>query len=426
MMNRRIFLGQSAAVAGLAMGVSTHARANTLKSAQIVVVGAGYGGATTAKYLRLLSNNTAQVTLIEPNAEFISCPMSNLVVGGSRQIGEITTSYAGLEKNHGVKMVKDAVVSIDSQKKTVQLASGTSIKYDKLVLSPGIGMMMDSVEGLDAANKAGVTLQAWKAGPETVALHKQIAEMKDGGVFAISIPLAPYRCPPGPYERACQVASYLKQHKPKSKVLVLDANQDVISKGKLFKDAWAQMYPGMIEYRPEHKVTAVDAKTRTLKFDVQDDVKADVLNVLPQMRAGDLVVKAGLADANGRWSSVNFLNFESTKAKDVHIIGDSIQIAPLMPKSGHMANQHAKVTAAAIVAELAGIAINPQPVLTNTCYSFVSATDVIHVASVHQYVAEEKTFKTVAGSGGVSTAPTALEGTYAWGWAKNIWSDALV
>ena len=425
-MNRRIFLGHSAAVAGLAIGVSTQVRANTLTSAQIVVVGAGYGGATTAKYLRLLSNNTAQVTLIEPNAEFISCPMSNLVVGGSRQIGEITTSYAGLEKNHGVKLVKDAVVSIDSQKKTVQLASGASIKYDKLVLSPGIGMMMDSVEGLDAANKAGVTIQAWKAGPETVALHKQIAEMKDGGVFAISIPLAPYRCPPGPYERACQVASYLKQHKPKSKVLVLDANQDVISKGKLFKDAWAQMYPGMIEYRPEHKVTGVDAKTRTLQFDVQDDIKADVLNVLPQMRAGDLIVKAGLADANGRWSSVDFLNFESTKAKDVHIIGDSIQIAPLMPKSGHMANQHAKVTAAAIVAELAGIAINPQPVLTNTCYSFVSATDVVHVASVHQYVAAEKTFKTVAGSGGVSTAPTALEGTYAWGWAKNIWSDALV
>jgi hypothetical protein len=250
--------------------------------------------------------------------------------------------------------------------------------------------------------------------------------MKDGGVYALSIPMAPYRCPPGPYERVCQVANYLKKHKPKSKVLVLDANQDVTSKGKLFKEAWAKMYPGIIEYRPQHNVTAVDAKTRTLKFDVQDDVKADVLNVLPLMRAGDLVVKAGLADANGRWSTVNYLNFESTKAKDVHIIGDSIQVAPLMPKSGHMANQHAKVTAAAIVAELAGIAINPQPVLTNTCYSFVNESEVVHVASVHQYVAAEKTFKTVAGSGGLSTAPTALEGTYAWGWAKNIWSDALV
>ena len=425
-MNRRIFLGQSAAVAGLAMGVSTQTRANTLKTAQVVVVGAGYGGATAAKYLRLLSNNTAQVTLIEPNAQFISCPMSNLVVGGSRQIAEITSPYAGLEKNHGVKMVKDSVASIDATKKTVLLASGKTVKYDKLVLSPGIGLMMESIEGLDAANKAGVTLQAWKAGPETVALHKQIADMKDGGVYALSIPMAPYRCPPGPYERVCQVANYLKKHKPKSKVLVLDANQDVTSKGKLFKEAWAKMYPGIIEYRPQHNVTAVDAKTRTLKFDIQDDVKADVLNVLPLMRAGDLIVKAGLADANGRWSTVNYLNFESTKAKDVHIIGDSIQVAPLMPKSGHMANQHAKVTAAAIVAELAGIAINPQPVLTNTCYSFVNETEVVHVASVHQYVAAEKTFKTVAGSGGLSTAPTALEGVYAWGWAKNIWSDSLV
>lgn len=425
-MNRRHFLGQSAAVAGLAFGLNGQAQASSLKSAQIVVVGAGYGGATAAKYLRLLSNNTAQVTLIEPNPQFISCPMSNLVVGGSRQLSELSVQYAGLEKNHGVKMVKDSVASIDREKKTVQLASGQTVKYDKLVLSPGIGLMMDKIEGLDAANKAGVTLQAWKAGPETVALHKQISEMKDGGVYALSIPLAPYRCPPGPYERVCQVANYLKKNKPKSKVLVFDANQDVTSKGKLFKEAWAKLYPGIIQYMPEHNVTAIDAKTRTIKFEVQDDVKADVLNILPPMSAGDLVVKSGLADANGRWSNVNFLNFESVAAKDIHIIGDSIQIAPAMPKSGHMANQHAKVTAAAIIAELSGFAINPQPVLTNTCYSFVNDTDVVHVASVHQYVAAEKTFKTVPGSGGLSPAPTALEGTYAWGWAKNIWADSLV
>lgn len=425
-MNRRHFLGQSAAVAGLAFGLNGQAQASSLKSAQIVVVGAGYGGATAAKYLRMLSNNTAQVTLIEPNPQFISCPLSNLVVGGSRQLNELSVQYSGLEKNHGVKMVKDSVASIDRQNKTVRLASGQTVKYDKLVLSPGIGLMMDKIEGLDAANKAGVTLQAWKAGPETVALHKQIAEMKDGGVFALSIPLAPYRCPPGPYERVCQVANYLKKNKPKSKVLVFDANQDVTSKGKLFKEAWANLYPGIIQYMPEHNVTAIDAKTRTIKFEVQDDVKADVLNILPPMSAGDLIVKSDLADANGRWSNVNFLNFESAAAKDIHIIGDSIQIAPAMPKSGHMANQHAKVTAAAIIAELSGFAINPQPVLTNTCYSFVNDTDVVHVASVHQYVAAEKTFKTVPGSGGLSPAPTALEGTYAWGWAKNIWADSLV
>jgi sulfide dehydrogenase [flavocytochrome c] flavoprotein subunit len=425
-MDRRHFLGQSAAVAGLAFGLNGQAQASSLKSAQIVVVGAGYGGATAAKYLRLLSNNTAQVTLVEPNPQFISCPMSNLVVGGSRQLNEISVQYAGLEKNHGIKMIKDSVASIDRQKKTVQLASGKTVKYDKLVLSPGIGLMMDKIEGLDAANKAGVTLQAWKAGPETVALHKQLSEMRDGGVYALSIPLAPYRCPPGPYERACQVANYLQKNKPKSKVLVLDANQDVTSKGKLFKEAWAKLYPGIIQYMPEHNVTGIDAKTRTIKFDVQDDVKADVLNILPPMSAGDLIVKSGLADANGRWSNVNFLNFEAVAAKDIHIIGDSIQVAPLMPKSGHMANQHAKVTAAAIIAELSGFAINPQPVLTNTCYSFVNDTDVVHVASVHQYVAAEKTFKTVPGSGGLSPAPTALEGTYAWGWAKNIWADSLV
>jgi len=425
-MNRRHFLGQSAAVAGLAFGLNGQASASSLKSAQIVVVGAGYGGATAAKYLRMLSNNTAQVTLIEPNPEFISCPLSNLVVGGSQQLSTLSVPYSGLAKNHGVKMVKDMVASIDRQKKTVQLASGQTVKYDKLVLSPGIGLMMDRVEGLEAANKAGVTLQAWKAGAETTALHKQIAEMRDGGVYALSIPLAPYRCPPGPYERVCQVASYLQKNKPKSKVLVFDANQDVTSKGKLFKEAWAKLYPGIIQYSPEHNVTAVDAKTRTIKFEVQEDVKADVLNILPPMRAGDLIVKAGLADANARWSNVNFLNFESAVAKDIHIIGDSIQVAPAMPKSGHMANQHAKVTAATIIAELSGFAVNPQPVLTNTCYSFVNATDVVHVASVHQYVPAEKTFKTVAGSGGLSPAPTALEGTYAWGWAKNIWADSLV
>jgi sulfide dehydrogenase [flavocytochrome c] flavoprotein chain len=425
-MNRRHFLGQSAAVAGLAFGLNGQATASSLKSAQIVVVGAGYGGATAAKYLRMLSNNTAQVTLIEPNPEFISCPLSNLVVGGSQQLSALSVPYAGLAKNHGVKMVKDMVASIDRQKKTVQLASGQTVKYDKLVLSPGIGLMMDRIEGLEAANKAGVTLQAWKAGAETTALHKQIAEMRDGGVYALSIPLAPYRCPPGPYERVCQVASYLQKNKPKSKVLVFDANQDVTSKGKLFKEAWAKLYPGIIQYSPEHNVTAVDAKTRTIKFEVQEDVKADVLNILPPMRAGDLIVKAGLADANARWSNVNFLNFEAVAAKDIHIIGDSIQVAPAMPKSGHMANQHAKVTAAAIIAELSGFAVNPQPVLTNTCYSFVNATDVVHVASVHQYVPAEKTFKTVPGSGGLSPAPTALEGTYAWGWAKNIWADSLV
>jgi NADPH-dependent 2,4-dienoyl-CoA reductase/sulfur reductase-like enzyme len=351
--------------------------------------------------------------------------MSNLVVGGSRTISEITSSYDNLSKRHGIKMIQDSVVSMDADKKTVKLASGKTLRYDKAVVSPGVTLMMNSIEGLEQANKAGVTLQAWKAGAETVALHKQLAAMRDGGTFILSVPEAPYRCPPGPYERACQVANYLKQNKPKSKVIVLDANQDVTSKGALFKKVWAEQYAGIIEYLPKHNVIAVDAKTKTVKLEVQDDIQGDVLNLLPAMSAGEIAVKTGLANSNGRWVNVNFLNFESTAQKDIHVLGDSIQIAPAMPKSGHMANQHAKVAAAAIVAELSSWEVNPAPVLTNTCYSFVNTKEVVHVASVHQYNAAEKTFKTVPGSGGLSPAPSTLEGVYAWGWAHNIWADSL-
>ena len=423
-MNRRHFLGVSS---GASLGLLAGCASNpiNISKANVVVVGGGYGGATAAKYIRLFSNNSAQVTLIEPNTEFISCPMSNLVVGGHTSIANLSTPYDNLSKRHGIKVVKDMVTSIDAKQKTVRLASGAAIKYDKLVLSPGVDMMMDRVEGLQKANQEGVTVQAWKAGPETVLLRKQLESMKDGGVYAISIPTAPYRCPPGPYERACQVASYFKQFKPKSKVLILDANDDVTSKGGLFKKAWASMYPGMIEYRPKHNVVAVDSNKKVIKFDVQDDVKADVLNILPMMRAGNIAVQSGLANSNARWVNVNYINFESTAAKDIHVLGDSIQVAPLMPKSGHMANSHAKVAAAAVVAELGGLEINQTPVLTNTCYSFISADEVVHVASVHQYDAKDKTFKTVPGSGGLSAEASKLEGVYAWGWARNIWADSL-
>ena len=423
-MNRRHFLGVSS---GASLGLLAGCASNpiNISKANVVVVGGGYGGATAAKYIRLFSNNSAQVTLIEPNTEFISCPMSNLVVGGHTSIANLSTPYDNLSKRHGIKVVKDMVTSIDAKQKTVRLASGATIKYDKLVLSPGIDMMMDRVEGLQKANQEGVTVQAWKAGPETVLLRKQLESMKDGGVYAISVPTAPYRCPPGPYERACQVASYFKQFKPKSKVLILDANDDVTSKGGLFKKAWASMYPGMIEYRSKHNVVAIDSKKKVIKFDVQDDVKADVLNILPMMRAGNIAVQSGLANSNARWVNVNYINFESTAAKDIHVLGDSIQVAPLMPKSGHMANSHAKVAAAAVVAELGGLEINQTPVLTNTCYSFISADEVVHVASVHQYDAKDKTFKTVPGSGGLSAEASKLEGVYAWGWARNIWADSL-
>ena len=427
-MKRRSFVGASLALGSLGSLGSLVGCASTgtiPASAKVVVIGGGYGGATAAKYVRMLSDYKIDVVLVEPNASFISCPISNLVIGGSKTMGDITSPYDNLSSKHGVTQVRDMVSRIDPAKKTVTLAGGASIAYDKLIVSPGIDMLWGGIEGLQAANASGQILHAWKAGAETLALRKQLEAMPDGGVYALSIPLAPYRCPPGPYERASQVASYFKQFKPKSKVLILDANPDVTSKGPLFKKFWADNYQGLLEYRGGHRAVAVDAKTNTVKFEVQDDVKADVLNVLPNMSAGAIAMQSGLANANARWCDVNYLTFESTAAKDVHVIGDSVLSAPAMPKSGHMANSHGKVVAAAVVAQLSGLEVNAQPVLNNTCYSFVNDKLVIHVASVHQYVAAEKTFKAVAGSGGVSPGPTELEGVYAMSWAQNIWADTL-
>lgn len=424
MLQRRSFL-QSAAALSL-LGAAGCATTSIPAKARVVVIGGGYGGATAAKYVRLLSDHKIDVVLIEPNAAFVSCPISNLVLGGSKQIADITTPYSGLARNHGVTVVKDMARSIDTGRKTVTLAGGATIAYDKLVVSPGIDLLFNTIEGSEAANASGQVLQAWKAGPETVALRRQLEAMPDGGVYALTIPEQPFRCPPGPYERACQVAWYFKNAKPRSKVLILDANPDVVSKGALFKRVWAEQYRGIIEYRPQHKTVAVDPRAGVVKFEIQEDVKAAVINALPSMRAGAIAVQAGLNNlANNRWCGVNYLTFESTAAKDVHVIGDSIQIAPGMPKSGHMANAHGKVAAAAIVAQLSGWAVNPAPLLTNTCYSFVDDRNVVHVASVHAYDNADRTFKTIPGSGGLSAAPTELEGTYAMNWARNIWADTL-
>ncbi len=417
-------LAGTSSLAGLVGCAAPHALSSGGK-AKVVVVGGGYGGATAAKYLRLLSDARLDVTLIEPNTSFVSCPLSNLVLGGSKTMADITRPYDTLASKHGVHIVRDTVTALDATQKTVTLAGGSTLPYDKLILSPGIDLLWRSVEGLQAANTSGRILQAWKAGPETLALRKQLEAMPDGGVYALTIPEAPYRCPPGPYERACQVASYFKKAKPRSKVLILDANPDVTSKPALFKKAWAEDYKGIVEYRPQHNAIAVDAATNTVKFDVQDDVKAAVLNVLPAMSAGRIAVQSGLANANARWCNVHYQTFESTAAKDVHVIGDAIQVASGMPKSGHMANNHAKVTAAAVVAQLLGVEVEANPLLMNTCYSFISDNRVVHVASVHAYAAAEKTYKVIAGTAGVSGAASELEGVYALDWAKNIWADCL-
>jgi sulfite dehydrogenase len=417
--SRRTILGAGAALAATSLvGCATTGGPSI---GRVVVIGGGYGGATAAHYLKMWGGNI-DVTLVERNASFVSCPISNLVIGGHKQMADITLGYSTLSAL-GVKVVRGEVTAIDPAAKTVRLADGSALPYDRVVVSPGIGFMNDGVGGLQAALDSGRVTHSWQAGPQTVALRKQLEAMPDGGVYAMSIPLAPYRCPPGPYERACMVASYFKVAKPKSKVIIYDANPDIQSKKGLFMKAWETHYAGMIEYKPNAVLREVGADN-TAKFDFED-VKHAVLNVIPNQRAGDIARTAGLVNVNNRWCGVNWLTMESTAVPGIHVLGDATMSAPAMPKSGHMANQHAKVAAAAIINLLKGEAVNTTPVVMNTCYSFVTARDVVHVASVHQYDAADKTFKTVPGSGGLSAAANQIEGRYALSWARNIWTDML-
>jgi NADPH-dependent 2,4-dienoyl-CoA reductase/sulfur reductase-like enzyme len=396
--------------------------ATTSGKARVVVVGGGFGGATAAKYIRMW-DPAIEVVMVERSDAFVSCPLSNLVLGGSKSMADITHRYSGLQR-HGVSVVRDEVTAVDAAKRSVRLARGGDLPYDRLIVSPGIDFMFDQIQGSEAAMNAGSVLHAWKAGPQTVALRKQLEGMRDGGVYVLSVPLAPYRCPPGPYERASQVASYFKKAKPRSKVLILDANPDVTSKGKLFKQAWADLYKGMIEFRGNARAVGVDPGKRTVKLEVED-VRGDVLNVIPPQRAGDIAVKAGLITANNRWCGVDWRTLESTAVKNVHVLGDATLSAPGMPKSGSMANQQAKMCAAAVIALINGRQPDPAPKIVNTCYSYVSDKEAMHVASVHTWNDKSKTLTTVPGSGGVSSARSELEGAYAWAWAVNIWQDVL-
>ena len=425
MITRRDFLKTSAlTAAGSTALAGLSGCATTLgggSRGHVVIVGGGYGGATTAKYLRMWSKGTVDVTLIERNPTFISCPISNLVIGGIKQMEDITVSYDNLKSKWGVRLITDEVTGVDTAQRRVTTAKNGILTYDRLVLSPGIDFMSDAVAGL-SGNEERIP-HAWKAGPQTVLLRKQLEDMADGGVYAIHIPKVPYRCPPGPYERACLVANYLRQAKPKSKVLVLDANGEIQSKKALFTKAF-ESYKGLIEYVPNSELRGVDAASRTAELEF-DKVRADVLNVIPPMRAGNIAITAGLPLINERWVDVDWLTMEAKGVPGVHVLGDALFPAPTMPKSGHMANQHGKVAAAAILNLFEGIAPNPTPVVMNTCYSFVDSKNVIHVASVHQYDAEKKQPMPVQGAGGVSAAANEIEGKAALAWAKNIWADML-
>jgi len=420
---RRGFLRRAAAL-GAASALPACAVPAPRHAPRVVVIGAGFGGATAAKYLRLWSGGAIDVVLVDPAARFVSCPLSNLVVGGQLPFDDIVVPDAGLEA-HGVRRVRAAAAAVDADRREVVLAGGERLRYDRLVVAPGIDFRRDAVDGLAAAPEEAFP-HAWKAGPQTALLARQLAAMPDGGTFVIAIPPAPYRCPPGPYERACLVADALRRRNPRATLIVLDGNPDLVSKGALFRRAWAD-HGKRIDYRPQSRVVACDARTRTLVTEMGERVRGDVVNLIPPQRAADLAVAAGLVPAQGTWCPVDWLALESTLVPGVHVLGDATLSAPGMPKSGHMANQHGKAAAAAVIARLAGEAPAP-PVMVNTCYSFVDAAHAIRVSSVHRYDAASRTVAPVAGAGGVSAAETsqwALEAGYARGWARTIWADTL-
>lgn len=418
---RRDFLklaGVGAASIG-ALGVSRTASAQS--GAHIVVVGGGFGGAACARYVKKFNPN-ATVTLVEQSKQFVTCPFSNYVIADWRTINTITHNYTAMKK-HGVDVVHDTATAIDTTGRKVSLKSGKSLAYDKLVVAPGIDFKWGAIEGYDE-RAAEIMPHAWKAGPQTLLLRKKLLAMRNGDTFIMVAPANPFRCPPGPYERASVIADYLKNYKPRSKILILDA-KEAFSKQGLFTDGWNKLYPGMIEWVPGAKggkVQSVNIKTMTVEGEL-DKHKGAVVNVIPPQMAGKIARDAGLADDSG-WCPVDPRTFESKKQKGVYVIGDAANAAP-MPKSGFASNSHAKMAAAAITAELAG-----QPpsdgVYVNTCYSLLARDYGISVANIYRMTADG--IKEVAGSGGVSpkeadAAFRAEEAKYALGWYASIVAD---
>jgi sulfide dehydrogenase [flavocytochrome c] flavoprotein subunit len=418
--NRREFIKLAGAASALLFSNIGFARAAKPPIGRVVVIGCGYAGATVAKYLRLWSLGAIEVIVVEPNAQFVSCPLSNLVLGGSKSINDLTFGYDALKSNHGIKWVQDSVTAIDANAKKVKMLRG-ELSYDRLIVAPGIDLNYETLPALASAEAQQLIPHAWKAGWQTVNLRKQLEVMPDGGAFVMNVPKAPYRCPPGPYERACQVASYFKAHKPKSKVIVLDANSEIISKKGLFAKVFNETYTGIVDYRPDNAIIGIDVATKTVSTDF-DKIKADVLNFIPPQRAGKIAQIANLTEKDYPWCDVNFLTYESKLVPNVHVLGDSV--AAGLPKSAHMATNQAKVCANAIVQLFAGQAPDPAPVFANTCYSYVTDKSAMHVANVYRYD-EGKKIMISAEGGGVSMNPSEKEGTYAQSWAKNIWADSL-
>jgi len=418
-MRRRRFLKHTLFASAAMLGAPA---IGAKRKPHVVVVGGGFGGAIAAKYLRMYSRGQIEVTLIEQHKQFVSCPMSNLVLVGLKEIAYCTQQYDRLADRWGVRILNQRAEKIQGASSRLILADASEISYDRLVVSPGIDLQWDAIEGMDHPNAKDVAIDAWQSGADSVRLRDQIQALEPGGVVAICIPLAPYRCPSAPYERASLIAWYLKKHKPGATVHVYDANQDITTERDLYQRFWQEHYKNVLFYHPENTLVAVDIEQRKLHFEFED-AAADVLNILPPMRAGRIAIDAGLATSNDKWCEVDFLNFESVAQQNIHILGDSIQIAPLMPKSGHMAAQHGRTCAYAICDSLLNKNTSLSPVYANTCFSFVSESHAMHVASVHHYSEENKTMESVKGAGGVSTTPSPEEAPLAVAWADAIWAD---
>jgi len=427
--SRRDFLYRSgltlASAALSTLAWPNYALSHLKKTHRVVIVGGGFGGATCAKYIRRY-DPSIEVTLIERSEKYVTCPFSNLVLGGLRTFNSITHNYENLANKHGVHVVHAEVIEIDPAKHTVTTHDKKSYPYERLIVSPGIDFKWNELEGYDAS-ASSIMPHAWKAGEQTLILQKQLQAMKDGGVIVISAPANPFRCPPGPYERASMMAHYLKSHKPKSKIVIMDSKAK-FSKQALFMQGWKTLYPGMIDWvdgTSGGRITEVDIRTRTLVNEIGDVINADILNVIPPQKAGLIAHQAGLADQTG-WCPVNQKTFESSLHKDIHVIGDA-SLAGAMPKSGFSANSQAKVCAAAIVSTFNQIDM-PEPTYNNTCYSLLGPDYAISVAAVYRF--NNNQIVPVKGSGGVSPAEADLafrktEARYTQGWYRSIIADTF-
>ena len=412
-----------AGAAGSTLGVFGGATPLLASQKRVVVIGGGFGGASAAKYIKKLDPSVS-VTLVEPAATFYTCPFSNWVMGGLKQMNEIAQTYDVLKGTYGVEVINEEAAEIDAANHTVKLKGGKELKYDRLVVSPGIDFDYDAIEGYseDVANKQ--MPHGYKAGPQTEMLTKQLQEMKDGDNVVICPPGNPFRCPPGPYERASLIANFLKKNKPNSKVIILDAKEK-FSKQGLFTKGWERLYPGIIEWKAASaggKVTAVDPSSMTVQTS-SGAVKGGVVNVIPPQRAGKIAADAGLTNETG-WCPVNPITFESTIHPGIHVIGDA-SIAGAMPKSGFAASSQGKVTAASIVRLLQGKVPAP-PSLVNTCYSLVGPGYGISVAAVYKLTSDG--IVSIKGAGGLTPMDAdddqlSEEATYARGWYNNIAQD---